>query len=66
MKSGYCLNSKRWLDFHWFGIPSCPNKPDSLDDYMYERCGYYEEKEINYYYKRKMKIIKSYFKADSK
>ena len=66
MNSGFCLNSKRWLDFCFGSLLSCPNKPDNFDDCMYERCGYYEEKEINYYYKRKMKIIKSYFKAVSK
>ncbi len=63
MKIGYCQNNRRWLDFKLMGIfPSCLYKDyDGFDDCMYEKCDCYEEREPNYYYKRKMKIIKSYF-----
>jgi hypothetical protein len=61
-KAPYCLNSRKWLDFEFYGMPkSCPYSGfQGASDCLYDRCGYYEEREINNYYKNKMRILKSY------
>lgn len=60
-KQPYCTNSRRWLDFEFQGAPSsCPERWGDQKDCIYHKCGYYEERPPNAYYRRKMKILKSY------
>ncbi len=68
MKKGdapFCLNSRRWLDFCFFGSPkSCPYKGDQGNvDCIYERCGYFENRKVSKRYKRNRKILLSLYKA---
>jgi hypothetical protein len=64
MKAPFCQNSRVWLDFCFYGAPkSCPYQ--SGKDCIYERCGYFEEKEASAYYKRKMKILQSFSKEEN-
>ena len=49
---GYCWNSRRWLDFHPDPPQTCPYLGDQGSMYCQdERCGYYENRPVNQYYK---------------
>jgi len=58
MKSGFCLNSRRWVDFFWVLLKSCPYLEEKwCQD---RKCAYYEDREMSKYAKRKLKILKSF------
>lgn len=60
MKSigGFCHNSRRWI---WLTVPrSCPYLGDQGNrDCLYGCCGYWEDKDMTRYARRKEQAIKS-------
>jgi len=60
MKLAFCLNSKRWLvfmDLRGSYPKTCPCRGRCYE----EHCGYIEEREPTSYFKRRERIIQSYF-----
>ena len=59
-KVPWCQNSRRWLDFEFYGASrGCPYKDFMGDgDCKYEGCGYYELREPTAYYRRKIWILR--------
>lgn len=54
--SGFCLNSRRWVDFLLVRLPhTCPYEEEK--DCQYECCLYWENKEMSKYAIKKKKII---------
>jgi len=62
MKAGFCWNSRRWIVFMFAGggTETCPLPPACS---QCDQCGYYEEREVTKYYKRKEAAIKRIFEG---
>ena len=54
-KAGFCMNSRRWIDFFLGDNPSsCPHRNEDLDC---EDCSYYKHRIITQWYKRIWEIL---------
>ena len=58
---GFCLNSRRYVDFMWLLPKSCPSKGWQGNTFCEgENCSYYEERAPSMHYKRKMKLMREF------
>lgn len=52
--AGFCLNSRRWIDFVFIDLNLCPH------EMRCENCDYYQMRKVTKWYIYKKKVLKSF------